>query len=156
MANYVASAPAGAASITAAVAALIGIYNPASATMAAARIYEWSVGPGAASADNNYSVRFRRTTTGPTTWTTAITPVGSDGKTGACVTLSGSASNTTRATLVAGNVGSWGFHMRGGYRWVAIPGGEIGNLCVFNDGLELEYFYSQGTDVLEPTIWFAE
>jgi len=153
--NYAASAPAGAASITAATAALIGIYNPASATMAAAKLYEWSVGPGGNSADEIYSVRLRRTTTAASTWGAAITPAATDPKGSASVTLAG-ANSSARATLVAGNVGSWGFHMRGGFRFVSIPGGEIMNTLTFNCGIELEYFFAQGSSVLEPNFFFSE
>lgn len=152
--NYAASAPAGAASVTSATAALIGIYNPPSATMTSAKIYEWSIGPGANSADETYAVRMRRNST-VSTWTTAITPADQGPKGTSSITLAGSAS-TGRGTLTAGNQGSWGFHMRGGYRWVSVPGGEPAVSFVFSNGLEIEYFFAQGTSVMEPCVFFAE
>lgn len=155
MANYAAAGAAGAASTTSATAALIGIYNPASATMTSAQLYQVMVGPGANSADETYSVRLRRATTAASTWGSAVTPTDTGNKATASTTLSGIAS-TARATLTAGNVGYWGFHMRGGMGWTAIPGGEISLLFVFNAGIELEYFFAQGTSVLESTFMFRE
>src|SRR4051794_24060883 len=89
------------------------VYNPAASTMAAAKVYEFSVGPAANSADNTYTIRAIRTsTTG--TFTNSITPDPLDAKAGACVTLS---KNTSSAAATAGvELGRWGFHMRGGYR----------------------------------------
>lgn len=152
--SYAAHAAAGAASITSATAALIGIYNPASATMTSAQLYQFMVGPGANSADENYSVRIRRNST-VSTWTTAITPADNGPKATASISLAGAAS-TARGTLTAGNQGGWGFHMRGGMAWTAIPGGEMCATFSFDDGLELEYFFAQGTSVLEPTFMFRE
>lgn len=151
---YTTSAAAGAASTTSATAALIGLYNPASATMAAAQIFQISVGPGANSADNNYSVRLRRNTT-VSTWGTAVTPADDGPKATACISLSGT-NSSARGTLTAGNNGSWGFHMRGGMFWTAIPGGEVSPPYTFNNGIELEYFFAQGTDVMEPMFKFRE
>ena len=153
--TYVAAGAAGAASVTSATAALIGLYQPASATMAGSRISQMMVGPGANSADETYSVRMRRATTAASTWTTAITPSCTGPTASTSTALAGSAS-TARATLTAGNVGIWGFHMRGGMAWTAIPGGEQQLLYVFNAGLELEYFFAQGTSVLEATYMFQE
>ena len=152
--TYAASGPAGAASTTSATAALIGVYNPASATMTAAKIYQIMVGPGANSADNTYSVRLRRNST-VSTWGTAVTPADQGPKATASISLSGVAS-TARGTLTAGNQGTWGFHMRGGMGWTAIPGGEAVVSFAFSNGLELEYLFAQGTDLNEATFMFSE
>lgn len=151
--KYVAFGAAGAATTTAATAGIIGIYNPASATMAAAKIYEWAIGAGANSADNTYSVRAKRVSSAPV-WTTAITPSPLDAKAGASVTLAGAAQTTAGSAGVM--LGQWGFHMRGGYRWVAIPGGELVVPLVFSNGIILEYFFAQGTDVMEAEMYFEE
>lgn len=152
--NYVASAAAGAASTTSATAGLIAVYNPTAAPGGGSKIFEWSVGPGANSADENYSVRLRRATT-VSTWGTAITPGDTGPRLSTALSLAGS-NSSARGTLTAGNVGTWGFHMRGGYRWVAVPGGEICNDYTVSHGVELEYFFAQGTSVLEPCMFFAE
>ena len=143
---------AGAASTTAATAGLINVVNPGSATMAAAKIYEWSIGPGANSADNTYAVRIKRQTTGGAY--TAVTPSPLDKKASASVTAAGVAQTTAGGTDV--EMGRWGFHMRGGYRWVAIPGGEYVVPLVFSNGIFIEYIFAQGTDVMEPSLWFDE
>lgn len=152
--TYAAHAPAGAASTTSATAALIGLYNPASATMASAELNQMFIGPGGASQDNHYAVRLRRNTT-VSTWGTAITPADCGPKATACISLAGAASSA-RGTLTAGNQGAWGFHFRGGASWTALPGGEMCVAYAFNNGLELEYFYAESTDVNEPTFMFRE
>jgi len=143
---------AGAASTTAATAGIIKVDNPASATMAAAKIYEWAIGPGANSADNNYGIRAKRQSTAGT-WT-AVTPSPLDAKASASVTTAGVAS--TAAGTAGVMLGQWGFHMRGGYRWVAIPGGELVVPLTFSNGIILEYIFAQGTDVMEAELYFDE
>lgn len=150
--KYVVFGAAGAASTTAATAGIIKVDNPASATMAAAKIYEWAIGPGANSADENYSVRAKRQTTAGT-WT-AVTPSPLDAKAGASVTTAGIAS--TGAGSAGVMLGQWGFHMRGGYRWVAIPGGELVVPLTFSNGIIIEYFFAQGTSVMEAELYFDE
>ncbi len=143
---------AGSANTTAATAGLISINNPGSATMACAKIYEWSIGPGANSADNTYTVRIKRNTTAGTY--SAVTPSPLDKKASASVTAAGVAQTAAGGTDV--EMGRWGFHMRGGYRWVSIPGGEYAVPLVFSNGIFIEYIFTQGTDVLEPSLWFDE
>jgi hypothetical protein len=150
--KYGAAGAAGAASTTAATAGLLKVDNPASTTMAAAKIYEWSVGPAANSADETYGVRMKRQSTAGT-WT-AVTPSPLDAKAGASVTTSGRASTAAGTAGVA--LGEWGYHMRGGYRWVAVPGGELVVPLVFSNGILLEYFFAQGTSVQNATIHFDE
>jgi len=143
---------AGAASVTAATAGIIKVDNPGSSTMAAAKIYEWAIGPGANSADNTYGVRAKRQSTAGT-WT-SVTPSPLDAKAGASVSTAGVASTAAGTAGVV--LGQWGFHMRGGYRWVAIPGGELVVPLVFSNGIILEYIFAQGTDVLEAEMYFDE
>jgi hypothetical protein len=152
--QYIAAGAAGAASTTSATAGLISIYQPASATMSGAKLNQMMVGPGANSADETYSVRLRRATT-VSTWGTAVTPANTGPTASSTNTLSG-VNSSARGTLTAGNQGYWGFHMRGGMAWTAIPGGEQQLLYAFNAGLELEYFFAQGTSVLESTFMFQE
>jgi hypothetical protein len=154
MQSYAAAGAAGAASTTSATAGLIGLYQPASATMAGTRIFQITIGPGANSADNNYSVRLRRETT-VSTWGTAVTPATTLGVAATATSLSG-VNTSARGTITAGSQGYWGFHMRSGMAWTSIPGGEQHLLYVFNAGLVMEYFFAQGTDVLESTFYFAE
>ena len=150
--KYAVFGAAGAATTTAATAGIFAVYNPASATMAAAKIYEFAVGAGANSADNTYGIRAKRISSAPTV--TAVTPSPLDAKAGASVTLAGVAQ--TGAGSAGVMLGQWGFHMRGGYRWVAIPGGELVVPLVFSNGIILEYIFAQGTDVLEAEAYFEE
>lgn len=143
---------AGAASTTAATSGLAVISNPASTTMALAKVYEWEVGPGANSADNTYAVRVKRNTTAGTS--TAVTPSPLDKKASASITAAGVA--LTAAGGVDVELFRVGFHMRGGYRWVAIPGGECVVPAAFSNGIFIEYIFAQGTDVNEVALFFDE
>jgi len=150
--NYAVLGNAGAASTTAATAGIVKVDNPAASTMAAAKIYEWSIGPQANSADNTYGIRMKRQTTAGT-WT-AVTPSPLDAKAGASVTAAGVASTAAGSAGVV--LGQWGFHQRGGYRLVTIPGGEWAVPLVFSNGIILEYIFAQGTDVNGATLFFNE
>lgn len=152
MARYAVNGAAGAASATAATAGLVKIDNPASTTMAAAKLYEFAVGPRANSADETYAVQLKRQSTAGT-WT-AVTPSPIDAKTGASVTTAGRASTAAGTAGVA--LGEWGFHQRGGYRWVAVQGGEIVVPLTFSAGVILEYTFAQGTSVNAATFMFDE
>jgi hypothetical protein len=154
MVQYVSAGAAGAASTTSATAGIIAIYQPASATMAGSRINQMMLGPGANSADNTYSVRLRRETTA-STYGTAVTPA-CTGPTASTATALSGVNTSARGTITAGSQGYWGFHMRGGMAWTAIPGGEQQLLYVFSAGLILEYFFAQGTDTMEATLMFSE
>ena len=143
---------AGAASTTAATAGIMKVDNPAASTMAAAKIYEWSVGPAANSADETYGVEMKRQSTAGT-WT-AVTPSPLDAKAGASVTTAGRASTAAGSAGVV--LGTWGYHLRGGYRWVSIPGGELVVPLVFSNGIILEYYFAQGTAVQDASFFFDE
>lgn len=143
---------AGAASTTAATAGIMKVDNPAASTMAAAKIYEWSVGPAANSADETYGVEMKRQSTAGT-WT-AVTPSPLDAKAGASVTTAGRASTAAGSAGVV--LGTWGYHLRGGYRWVSIPGGELTVPLVFSNGILLEYYFAQGTAVQDASFFFDE
>lgn len=152
MAKYNVFGNAGAASTTAATAGIVKVDNPSSTTMAAAKIYEWSIGPQANSADNTYGVRAKRQSTAGT-WT-SVTPSPTDAKLSASVTTAGVAS--TAAGTAGVELGRWGFHQRGGYRWVSIPGGELVVPYTFSNGIILEYIFAQGTDVNGASLYFDE
>lgn len=151
--RYVSSGIGPGMNTTAATAGNVDVKNPASATMAAAKIYEWSAGPAANSADNTYCVKaIRQSTVG--TWTNSITPDPLDAKASAAVTL---CDNTqTVAPTLGVELGRWGFHMRGGYRWVAIPGGELVVPLTFSNGIQWSTTFAQGSDVLNWSIYFDE
>lgn len=150
--QYSAGGNAGAASTTAATAGLIKLDNPAASTMAAAKIYEWKVGPQANSADENYGLRIKRQSTAGT-WT-AVTARPTDEKAGGAVTTAGIAS--TAAGTAGVELDRVGFHMRGGYRWVAVPGGELTVPLTFSAGILIEYVFAQGTSVLGGNVMFNE
>lgn len=150
--KYVASGNAGAASTTAATAGIIKVDNPSSTTMAAAKIYEFEIGPAANSADNTYAVRVKRQSTAGT-WN-SVTPSPLDAKAGASVSTAGTGS--TAAGTAGVSLGLFAFHMRGGYRWQSIPGGEFVVPLVFSNGIIIEYSFAQGSDVNCGTIFFDE
>src|ERR1700752_5129948 len=135
----------GTANPTAATAGMLTINNPGSVSALCAKIYEWSLGPAGNSADNTYGVSLQRQTTAGTF--TSVTPSPLDKKASASLTLGGRISSAAGGADV--EVGRWGFHMRGGYRWVSIPGGEYAVSGVFSNGLFLQCIFSQGTDILE-------
>jgi hypothetical protein len=141
-------------SSTAAVAHILTAYNAAATPVGQFRIYEWSIGPAVTSADTIYAFKMSRTLIGSGAWTAAPTPAPLDGKVGAALTLAGDLSTT--APTVGVTLGSWGFHSRGGYRWVAIPGGEFQTLSAVSAGLALVCTYAQSTDTAVATIYFDE
>ena len=150
--RYSSFGAAGAASTTAATAGIMKVDNPAASTMAAAKLYEWCVGPAANSADETYGVQMKRQSTAGT-WT-AVTASPLDPKASAAVTTAGRASTAAGTAGVV--LGTWGYHMRGGYRWVSIPGGELVNPLTFSNGMLLEYYFAQGTSVQDATLFFDE
>lgn len=151
--RYVASGIGPGMNSTAATAGNVNLINPASTTMAAGKIYEWSAGPAANSADNTYTVKAQRQSTAGV-FTNAVTPSPLDAKAGASVTA---ANNTqTTAPTLGTELGRWGFHMRGGYRWVAIPGGELVIPLVFSNGIDFLTTFAQGSDVLNWALFFDE
>lgn len=139
-------------STTAATAGIIKVDQ--GSTLASIVVNEWKIGPHANSADEDYTVRLKRQTTAGT-WT-AATPSPKDGH------ASPAASNATAGVVstAAGTAGveldRAGYHMRGGYRWVARQGGEFGCLLAAAAGLILEYIFAQGTSLQDATIFFTE
>lgn len=151
MALYVASGNAGAASVTAATAGIIKVDQ--GATLSSPKIYTLDIGPQANSADNTYGGRIKRQTTAGT-WT-SVTPALLDSThQAACLATAGVAS--TAAGTASTVLFNFGFHMRAGYRWVAIPGGELAVAVAASNGLLAEYIFAQGTDVLSGAMWFTE
>lgn len=150
--RYVNFGNAGTATTTAASAGLIGIQNPTSTTMSAGKIYEFSVGPAANSADNTYAIRAKRHSTQNTYSSVTFSPL--DAKAGASVATGGVASSAVGTPGVV--LGQWGFHQRGGYRWVSIPGGELVVPLSFSNGIMIEYYFTQGTDVNACSLFFDE
>jgi hypothetical protein len=133
---------------------MLTVYNAASAPVGQFRISEWSIGPAASSADTIYAVGMMRTLIGSAAYVAAPTPSPLDGKIGAALTLAGDLSTTTATIGVS--LGRWGFHFRGGYRWVAKPGGEFQVLSAVSAGLALQVIYAQSTDSALATIYFNE
>ncbi len=151
--KYIVSSPGPAMNTTAATAGNVDVINPASTTMAAAKIYEWSAGPAGASQDNTYAVKaIRQSSLG--TWTNAITPSPLDAKAAASVTL---ANNTqTAAPSLGVELGRWGWHQRGGYRWQAILGGELVVPLTFSNGILWSTIFAASNDAFAWNIFFEE
>jgi hypothetical protein len=151
--NYVASGVGPGMNTTAATAQNIILYNAASATALGALVYEWSAGPHANSADNTYTVfAIRTSTTG--TFTNSITPQALQGNGSASVMLFKNTSSAAATT--ANELGRWGWHMRGGYRWVAVPGGELVTSIVFTNGITWSTTFAQGSDQHDWSVWWRE
>lgn len=152
MAKYIATGAAGTASATAATAGIVKVDNPSTAPITAPHIYEWSIGPGAAAEDSNYTVDIKRQTTAGT-WT-SVTPAPIDDA------AAGSKATAGRASTAAGTastiMGYWGFNQRSGIRWVAVPGGEFVVNRGVSSGIILEYAVVQGTAVNYGLIAFEE
>jgi hypothetical protein len=151
--RYVASGIGPGLNTTAATTQNVILYNPASTTTVSSRVYEFSVGPHANSADNTYTIRALRTTT-TGTFTNAITPSPLDTLAGACNSLFKNTSSVAATTGV--ELGRWGFHMRGGYRWVAIPGGELTLNRLFSAGITWDTVFAQGSDACDWSVFFDE
>lgn len=152
MARYVIAGAAGAASATAATAGIVKVDNPSSAPIKRAAIYEFSVGPGATAEDSNYTISLKRQTTAGT-WT-SVTPAPIDDSSSASTSTGGRAS--TAAGTASTVLGYWGFNQRGGFRWVAVPGGEFLNTGTASHGIILEYTVVVGTAVNYGCLMFEE
>lgn len=151
MAKYSATGAAGVASATAATAGIILVDNAAT-TLASPKIYEFSVGPGAAAEDSNYTMEVKRQTTRGT-WS-SVTPAPLDAASGAAVSTAGRASTAAgSASTVLMNMG---FNQRGGIRWVAVPGGELYINRANSNGIMLGYVVVQGTAVNYGAMLFDE
>jgi len=151
--KYVMSSIGPGLNTTAATTQNVIVYNPAATTTVNSKIYEFSVGPAGNSADNTYTIRaIRSSTTG--TFTNAITPSPLDVKASAANTITKNTSSA--AATVATELGRWGFHMRGGYRWVAIPGGELVLNPLFTSGITFDTTFAQGSDVCNWSVFFDE
>ena len=151
--RYAASGIGPGMNTTAATAQNVILYNPAATTTVSAKVYEWSAGPHANSADNTYTVTALRTsTTG--TFTNTITPRNIDTPTATATSLF---KNTSSAAATTGDeLGRWGWHMRGGYRWVSIPGGELVTALVFTNGITWSTVFAQGSDAHDWCVYFVE
>ena len=151
MPRYSVFGSAGAASATAATAGIMKVDNAAT-LLSVPAIYEWSIGPGAASEDSTYAVQLKRQTTAGT-WT-GVTPSPLDTASAASQATAGRVSTAAGTAGVV--LGTWGFHQRGGIRWVAVPGGEFIVNRANSNGIILEYKTVQGTAINEANILFFE
>ena len=115
-------------------------------------IYEWSIGPGAAAEDSNYTVQLKRQTSAGT-WT-SVTPSPLDPASAASKASAGRASTGAGAADVV--LGTWGFNQRGGIRWVGVPGGEFVLARANSNGIILEYVVVQGTAINYASMFFRE
>lgn len=145
---------AGSANTTAATAGLAAIYNPSSTSTVFSKIKEFEVGPQANSADNTYGIQLKRFT-GTVGVGTAFTPSANDGHTATALTIAYVAQTTAFGTPGV-VLASFGYHMRGGYRYVPIPGAEFAVQGLFGAAIVLSYIFTQGTDVQSATIVFDE
>lgn len=145
---------AGAANTTAATSGLSAIYNNSATTTVASKIKEFEIGPAANSADETYAVQLKRYT-GTVGVGTAVTPSAVDGHTTTSLTIAYRAQTTAFGTpgVILLSVG---YHMRGGYRYVPIPGGEHSTQLLFGAAIVLEFTFTQGTSVQTQSIVFDE
>jgi hypothetical protein len=145
MAKYTGAGTAGAANSTTANAGIIQVAQ--GSTVKDVKLYEWEISPGGAAADNNYQVQWQRQTT-KGTWTTTVTSAPLAGPNALAANSTCYLISTVAGSLVSNSVLlSVGFNQRAGYRWVAVPGGEITLAPTTLYNVFLSYFYAQGTDV---------
>lgn len=151
---YTVAGNAGTANITAATSGLAAIYNPSATSTVGSKIKEWEIGPQSNSADENYGVQLKRYS-GTVGVGTAFTPSANDGKTSTSLTVAYVAQTTAFGTagVVILKVG---YHMRGGYRYVPIPGAEHSLQMLFGVAIVLEYTFTQGTSVQSASIVYDE
>ena len=151
MAKYAITGAAGAASATAATAGIVLLDNAAT-TLASPKMYEFSIGPGAAAEDSNYAIEVKRQTTRGT-WS-SVTPAALDAQSGASVSTGGRASTAAgTASTVLMNLG---FNQRGGIRWVAVPSGALAVNRANSNGIMIGYIVVAGTAVNYGAILFDE
>jgi len=144
-AKYTGAGSAGAASSTTAAAGIIQVAQ--GATVKDIKLYEWEISPGGAAADNNYQVQWQRQTT-KGTWTNTITSAPLVGLNAVAAGATCYTVSTVAGSLVSNSVLlSVGFNERAGYRWVAVPGGELTIAPTTLYNIFLSYLYAQGTDV---------
>lgn len=153
MARYSVFGAAAAASVASTAEGIMAITNPSSTTMAKAKLYDFSIGPGAAAEDSNYTISLVRVTALGTY--TSVTPSPLDSGQGASITA-GSRAQTAGSNTKGVTLGTWGFNQRGGFRFVAVPGGEFVVPGTFSAGLLLIYTVVQGTAVNNATMFFDE
>jgi hypothetical protein len=154
MAKYSVAGNAGSANTTAATAGLAALYNPASTSTVQCHIVEFEIGPQANSADNTYGVQLKRFT-GTVGVGTGFTPSANDGHSTTSLALAYTAQTTAFGTPGV-VLASFGYHMRGGYRYVPIPGGEFTLQGLFGAAIVLSYIFTQSTDVQSVTIVYEE
>jgi hypothetical protein len=145
---------AGSANTTAATAGLAAIYNPSSTSTVGSKIKEFAIGPQSASADQDFGVRLRRYT-GTVGVGTAVTPSTTDGHTSTALTIAYVAQTTAFGTGGV-ELARFGYHLRGGYRYVPIPGAEFAIQMLFGAAIVLEYTFVDGTSVQGVTMVFDE
>lgn len=151
MARYSVFGAGGAASATAATAGIIKVDN-ASTMLSVPRIYEFGVYPGAAAEDSNYTIQAKRQSTAGT-WT-SVTPSPLDTASAASKATAGKASTAAGTAGVV--LGTFGFNQRGGFRWVAVPGGELWVDRANSAGIIIEYVVVAGSAVNYGQIYFEE
>lgn len=152
MALYVFSAQASAATTTAAAAGIGKVEQ--GATLCSPKIYTIEIGPNANSADSTYGGRVKRQTTNGT-WVVGTGALLDSTHQAACLATPATSSSTAGSASTV--LFLFGWHMRAGYRWVSIPGGEIAVAVAASNGVIIEYAnQAQGTDVNSVAMWWNE
>lgn len=154
MAKYTGSGNAGAATATVAAAGIIQVAQ--GATVKAVKLYEWEIAGGSAAADTNYIVAMQRATT-KGTWSNTITPAALDGQNAMAAQATCYTVSTAAGSLVSNSILlNVGFNERAGYRWVAVPGGELVLAPTTLYNIFLSYLYAQGTDTFWASVSWDE
>lgn len=153
-AKYTGAGAAAAANSTAANAGIIQLAQGATVKMV--KLYEWEFSPAANSENSNYGLWLQRATT-KGTWTTTVTPAALDGMNALASNSTVYAASTVAGSLVSNSVLlQVGCNQAAGYRWVAVPGGEInlGVTTLYN--IFLAYSFVQGTAVNNGSFSYDE
>ncbi len=154
MAKYTGAGAAAAANSTVANSGIIQLAQ--GATVKAVKIYEWEFLPAANAEDSNYALWLQRATT-KGTWTTTITPAALDGQNALAANSSCFAASTVAGSLVSNSVLlEVGCNQRAGYRWVAVPGGELMLAPTTLYNIFLAYLFVQGTAVNNASMSWDE
>lgn len=151
-ATYSVSGAGPAANITAATAGIVKVDQ--GGTLSQPRIYMVEWGAQANSADVMYTIRAKRQTTAGT-WT-AQTPAPLDTTHFVASLASGGINSTAAGTGSTVLCAGWGFHQRAGFRWNAIPSGELAVGVAATNGIIVEYLFAQSNDTGIGTLWFYE
>jgi hypothetical protein len=145
----------GVAAAQGATAGIIALGNTGANIIVDAWVYEWAIGPAAVAEDSNYAVQIKRQTTAGA-WTSTVTPAPLELLSPVPVAIISGGVGQIVAGTASTTLGTFGFNQRGGYRWVAVPGGEYQVPARYHNGIVWEYTLVAGTAKNVATVFYTE